>query len=64
MDFLPSGYVRVSLLMRLAGTMEHPVSDFHAHLMLQRKKSHIPAKHGDLRGSPTIRCLRADFLSH
>jgi len=32
MDFLPSGDGRVSLLMRLAGTMEHPASDFYADL--------------------------------
>src|SRR4051812_33035694 len=32
MDFLPSGDGCVSLLTRLAGTMEHPGWDFHDHL--------------------------------
>jgi hypothetical protein len=44
MDFLPYGHVRVSLLMRLGGTMEHPVLDFHAHLGCCNAKS--PAKAG------------------
>jgi hypothetical protein len=40
------GLFRVAFIARLASSMEHPVPDFHAEVMPQRKKPGLLAKAG------------------